>query len=774
MEGLSPELHKRCRETLLKCGEFNSDASLHAVFATIELHIFRDRLPAAPSKSERVDACMSFLLSKRLTDGRPALPLLLAGLCDRYQEGDALRDELEALVEAVKLALSLAEPSQTSIGDHSEQAGYRCDVFVSYNHADRAWAQEYLLPRLKGAELKVCDDRDFEVGISVGANIAHAAGNSVHTMIVLTPEWVQSEWSEFESLLMGTDSPAGQRFRFLPLMLRPCELPAPIAGLAYADLTDPARHDETIARILQRLSAEEAADAAVTVQPAHIFISYKRDADPDESVALEVFCALNQQYEVFIDQSILVGTRWAERIEDELRQTDFLIVFLSDQSVHSEMVLEEVTTAHYLTRLQGGHPVILPVRLAYREPFPYPLNTYLDPINWAFWRGSEDSPRLITELVQAISGGTALPIDKRFKPRLVQVSKPPLLPEPPASAQPADLEMPEGTMSPQSKFYIERSKDQEALKAIRGQGATITIKGPRQMGKSSLLLRIMEAAANMGKRVAFLDFQLFDKSALNDADVFFPQFCAWLTVELGMDDRAVDKYWSRIRLGNSQICSKYVGNHLLKELNNPLVLAMDEVERVFDTGFRSDFFSMLRSWHNSRSLDPIWKQLDLALVTSTEPYQLIADLNQSPFNVGVIIDLEDFTLEQLADLNRRHGSPLSPDQERQLMTLLGGHPYLVRRALYLVASQRISISDLFTHATDDRGPFGDHLRHHLLRLHRKEELTQAMLRVIRYGACQDEHIVFRLRGAGLVRREGHAVLPRCQLYAEYFREHLNG
>ena len=209
------------------------------------------------------------------------------------------------------------------------------------------------------------------------------------------------------------------------------------------------------------------------------------------------------------------------------------------------------------------------------------------------------------------------------------------------------------------------------------RGVTITIKGPRQMGKSSLLIRTIDSGAKAGKRVVFLDFQLFDKTALTDVDIFFRQFCAWLTDELEMDDR-VAEYW-RTPLGNSQRCTRYVSRYLLKEIESPVVLAMDEVERIFDT----DFFGMLRSWYNNRAAIPVWKQLDLALITSTEPYQLIENLNQSPFNVGEVIELTDFTPEQVADLNRRHGSPLNADQERQLMALLGGHPYLVRRALYI-------------------------------------------------------------------------------------------
>src|SRR5262249_44205572 len=154
----------------------------------------------------------------------------------------------------------------------------------------------------------------------------------------------------------------------------------------------------------------------------------------------------------------------------------------------------------------------------------------------------------------------------------------------------------EGTMDPQSVFYIKRASDDTALAAIERQGSTINIKAPRQMGKSSLLMRMVDAATHKGKRVALLDFQLLEKAALIDANTFFRQFCSWLTIELDVEDRS-DDYW-HVSLGNTQRCTHYVGRYLLPQLESPLVLAMDEVDTIFDTDFRSDFFGMLRSWHN--------------------------------------------------------------------------------------------------------------------------------------------------------------------------------
>src|SRR6266545_4323525 len=74
------------------------------------------------------------------------------------------------------------------------------------------------------------------------------------------------------------------------------------------------------------------------------------------------------------------------------------------------------------------------------------------------------------------------------------------------------------------------------------------------------------------------------------------------------------------------------------------------------------------------------------------------------------------------------------------------------------------IADVFAQATDDRGPFGDHLRYHLFRVHDKGDLVAGLCEVMRRNTCDDETIFFRLRGAGLVQRSGQSAQMRCPLY----------
>ncbi|MEP7133677.1 MAG: AAA-like domain-containing protein [Chloroflexota bacterium] len=505
---------------------------------------------------------------------------------------------------------------------------------------------------------------------------------------------------------------------------------------------------------------------------AKIFISYKRNIEPDTPVATAVYEALRHDHEVFMDTTIQVGEKWAERIQNAIKESDYLIIFLSENSVHSEMVIAEIETAHH-TGKTNGKPAILPVRLAYNESLVYPISAYLNPLQWALWDKKADTPRLIAELQRAVSGGV-LPSKTTDVKTIIPIPAQEEIPTAFANILPRDLGSPEGTMPHQSPFYIERDSDQDAMQSLHEiNGVTITIKGPRQMGKSSLLNRLMYDGAEHGMKAAFIDFQMIENAAIESADIFYRQFCSLLSMEFEVEDRT-EEFWKN-PLGQVQKTTNYVTKHLLKELQGtPLLLAMDEVERMFTSPFRSDFFSMLRSWHNNRARGGDWTRFNMALVTSTEPYQLIADLNQSPFNVGAVVELKDFTAEQVSDLTQRHGNPLSAGQVAKISELLGGHPYLTRKALYLTASKRATFDEIVKNASEDDGPFGDHLRNHLFRMSDHQELKSALLQVIKYRRCADEHIFFRLRGAGLVKRVGNDVLPRNQLYSQYFGERING
>lgn len=503
-----------------------------------------------------------------------------------------------------------------------------------------------------------------------------------------------------------------------------------------------------------------------TPRTVRIFLSYKRNVEPDQSLAGDVVASLSRAgHEVFIDQRLTVGQAWAEEIEKQVRRSDYLIVFITAESSRSEMVRGEIEIARHHAATNSC-PRILPVRLAFDGPLPYPLNAYLDKIQYALWGGAADTPRLLRELLDVI-GRDSIPASGPVGPPAVSAAH---LPPPYA----APLPVPGGTLDVDDPWYLPRPTDATALSLIRQPGQTLTIKGPRQMGKSSLLMRTISAGMDLGKSVALLDFQLVDEDGKAHADLFFRRFASWVAEQLNLPD-SVDTFWNT-GYSSPQNCTRYVEQRILEPLGGPCIVAIDETDSIFQTTFSQDFFSMLRSWHNRRA-DPTrrsWKKLDIILSTSTEPQFFIDRPHESPFNVGVTLRLEDFQPDQVARLNALHPRPLAPDDVDRLYSLVRGHPYLTRKALYMAAGSTptCSVDELFATAKDDRGPFGDHLRDYLLRLQRKTDLIPAIRQVVDGRALTDELAIYRLEALGLVRRDGHKVTPRCELYAGYFRERL--
>ncbi|TEU19312.1 MAG: TIR domain-containing protein [Anaerolineales bacterium] len=76
-----------------------------------------------------------------------------------------------------------------------------------------------------------------------------AVDHSCRILLVLTPAWVESEWTTFESLLIQTTDPVGRRQRMIPLLLKDCEPPHRIAMLTYADFRDCRKHNVQFERV---------------------------------------------------------------------------------------------------------------------------------------------------------------------------------------------------------------------------------------------------------------------------------------------------------------------------------------------------------------------------------------------------------------------------------------------------------------------------------------------------------------------------------------------
>lgn len=140
----------------------------------------------------------------------------------------------------------------------------------------------------------------------------------------------------------------------------------------------------------------------------------------------------------------------------------------------------------------------------------------------------------------------------------------------------------------------------------------------------------------------------------------------------------------------------------------------------------------------------------------------------------IFIELPEFTLEQVLDLTRRHQLDWDATQVEQLMAMVGGHPYLVRVALYNIARQDMALEQLLEAAPTEAGPYGDHLRRHWWNLQQRQELVEAYKEAIASPnpVCLEPVQAYQLESMGIVHLQGNEVVPRCDLYRQYFRDRL--
>ena len=502
--------------------------------------------------------------------------------------------------------------------------------------------------------------------------------------------------------------------------------------------------------------------------PARIFIGYRRNAERDRALADYLYQFLTDRgHQLFIDRTLRAGAEWLNEIDQQIKAADFLLVLLSPDSVNSEMLQAEVSRAYAYRQLQG-HPAIIPVRVNYHDLLPYAVDAYLSNFQYVSWESEADNELVGEQIMAALAGAAITP-----RPLLPSIQM--TQPAPPApAADPRILErltVPGGTMRPDDPFYVARPQDEALQRQLHHPGSIVTIRAARQTGKSSLLMRGVQAARAQGQQTVYLDLQRMDHDRLGDQNEFLHYVASFLARQLRLDNQEVERMW-RSSFGPQDRLTYLLEDTILPALNAPLLLALDEADRLLQTGYYTDFFGLLRAWHNSAAYDALWQKLSLVMVISTEPYLLIPDPNQSPFNVGLKLYLQDFDRAQLHDLNRRHNEVVQPPEFEAFRQLFGGHPYLTRKAMYTLLVEKQTWPELQQIAATDHGPFSDHLRRQLWLLHQEPALQQALRQVIRQNRCDDEASRFRLLRAGLIKGAGSDYRCRCDLYRLYFQERL--
>ena len=661
-------------------------------------------------------------------------------------------------------------------------ADTRDKVFISYSHKDKKWLEE-LAPHLKVFEsqmqMNVWVDSKIRAGARWLDDIKDALATSKVAVLLVSANYLASDFIASSEIppLLAAERAQGLTIIWIPVSASGYSV-TPIREFQAA--SEPAKPLDTLplARRNQRwaevaktiydafhqphgVSNEVSAqEAEVDVQPedGRVVLVYKRGADPDERLLLFLEAELKKQgYPIYVDRHTRGGYRWAEAISSHIEKAAAVIPLLSARSVKSEMLGFEIRIAFHAGQRQKGRPRLLPVRVQFDDgclESPFDL---VAPIQHFMWNSPADDAAVLRDIVDVLSR--------------------------PAPQPPRFVPTPGGGLRRDDPLYIERLADQKFRDAVFDKASVILVKGARQMGKTSLLARGLQFARDREFRTVYTDFQRLNVGGLGSIEEFYQGLIEWLCQGLDLEID-VEREWNPKRPANFNL-DRIFRTRILKGLKGHLVWGMDEVDRLFDMPFSPEFFSLIRTWHNDRalSIDSPWECLTIAIVYATEAHSFITDGNQSPFNVGVNVDLADFTIDQVNLENEKFGAPL-PDWKSvsRFHEIVGGQPYLVQRGLSELVERPQTLDHFIEYAPRDDGPFADHLRRVLINLARKPNLV-APVRSMLEGrfqapACKEEEQQ-RIGELSWLRRAGIAVGAspqvariRCRLYEMYLDQHL--
>ncbi len=338
----------------------------------------------------------------------------------------------------------------------------------------------------------------------------------------------------------------------------------------------------------------------------------------------------------------------------------------------------------------------------------------------------------------------------------------------------ADPPPPFGALPLNSPFYIARKTDEACYRALARRDSIVLVKGARQAGKTSLLARGLQKAREAGAVTVLTDLQQPSKDAFASLETLLLTLGTRIAEQLDLPTPP-HAGWSQLRSANGNF-EHYLRHVVCEKIAAPLVWALDEVDRLFEFAYAGELFSLFRTWHNQRAYEPAgpWSRLTLVLAYATEAHLFITDLNQSPFNVGTKLALEDFSAAQLAELNARYGAPLKDEAELlRFAALVGGHPYLAHRGLYELAQNGLELAAFESSAAQDEGIFGDHLRRLLASLTANAALCEAVRGLLQDQPPMTRTDFYHLRTAGVLAGDSvENARFRCRLYADFLSKHL--
>jgi hypothetical protein len=392
------------------------------------------------------------------------------------------------------------------------------DFFISYNHADKTWAEWIAWTLEEAGYTVVIQSWDFRPGNNFVLEMARAAEGTRKTIAVLSQDYLNAAFTQSEWAAAFASDPLSNEHKLIPIRVRDCKPEGLLSSIIYIDLVGLSQRDARSA-ILGALTERAKPDHppffpaeiqhTKVIQPQfpqseekiEVFFSYShRDERLRDELAKHLSLLKRQGIITeWNDREIGAGTQWEDEIDKHLNLAQIVLLLVSADFIASDYCYgEEMMRA--MERHKNGEARVIPIILRASDwqssPFGKLQALPRDAKPVTSWTNRDEAfasiaegirlacreikGNLIEEVHPKVLSGSELTTAVRYS--LVDVFKYPGVPD--------------VTFVEPEKFYLLKL-------ALKQPGLGVIIEGPSGIGKTTALRKAVEQLGAAGEVTSF-------------------------------------------------------------------------------------------------------------------------------------------------------------------------------------------------------------------------------------------------------------------------------